>query len=104
MAIEIKYNNEVIYTITDTQLKIIKSYINEDYLDATIINRLTGQLDFRYSELATLFMNEWVARLQADPTVESVPVNTTAFVDMVIARPDYKTKKQQDTPVEEPAE
>ena len=45
---------------------------------------------------AELFRNEWIKKMQEDATVESIPVGNQAFVDMVIARDDYKTKKELD--------
>ena len=42
------------------------------------------------------FEKEWIPKLQADPTVESIPSRIDAFVKTVTSRVDYKNRKQRD--------
>ena len=96
MAIEIKVNDTVVYTLNDLQLTILKTYVNEDRLSATINNWAMCSVRDQYNAIAAQFKNEWINRLQADSTVTSVPMAAQDFVDFVIARSDYKTQKQKD--------
>lgn len=42
------------------------------------------------------FIREWQQKLMADPNVESVPAHEEEFINMVIARPDYKNRVERD--------
>lgn len=96
MAIEVKVNDTVVYTLSDLQLTIIKTYINEDRINATINNWAKCGVMDQYNAIAAQFKNEWINRLQEDPTVTSVPMAAQDFVDFVMSRPEYKTQKQKD--------
>ena len=96
MAIEIKVNDTVVYTLSDLQLTILKSYVNEDHLGTTINNWAMCGVRDQYNAIAAQFKNEWINRLQEDPTVTSVPMAAQEFVDFVMAHPEYKTQKQKD--------
>lgn len=96
MPLEIKIGNTIAYTISDMQLKILKTYINEDNLEQTLSDLVSPFINDNCSWYLGKFRQEWIAKLQADETVENVPVGSEAFVDFVLARDDYKTKKEQD--------
>jgi hypothetical protein len=96
MEIEIKVNNTVIATLTELQWTVLCSQINEDRLQQTIIDWIVLLLVGKYGDNSDAFKNEWLAVLQNDPTVTSVPTNTQAFVTYITSRPDYKTKKQKE--------
>ena len=96
MSVNIKVDDEVVYTLSDLQLTILKSYVNEDRLQATINAWAMSAVRDQYNAIAARFKEEWINKLQADPTVESVPMAAQDFVDYVMARADYKTQKQKD--------
>jgi hypothetical protein len=96
MSIDIKVGETVVYNISDLELTLLKSYINEDTLQQTIDNWVMCLVRDNCNSCATRFKEEWIYKLQQDPTIEFVPLANQAFVDLVVARPDYKTKKQQD--------
>jgi hypothetical protein len=96
MAIDIKVGETVVYNISDLELQLLKSYINEDTLVGNINDWVMCLVRDKCNAYAAQFKEEWIYRLQQDPAVTSVPLANQDFVDMVIARPDYKTKKQQD--------
>ena len=98
MSLEVKIGETVSYTISDTQLKVLKTYINEDNLEQTFSDLITVFVRDNCNWYSNKFRDEWIAILQQDPEVTTIPVSGDAFVDMVITRPDYKTKKQQETP------
>ena len=100
MSIQIKVNDVVVHTIDDAHINILKSYINEDYLLEHINYCVDGMVQCKCDEMGAKFRDEWIAILQTDPSVTTVPISTDDFVAMVIARPDYKTQKQKETPVE----
>jgi len=96
MSIDIKVGETVVYNISDLELILLKSYINEDYLSQTINDWVMCLVRDKCNANAAQFKTEWITRLQADPEVTSVPVANQSFVEMVIARSDYKTEKQKE--------
>lgn len=100
MSVAIKVDDTTVYTIDDTHIKILKSYINEDVLTQHIQTCIMCMVRDTCAQYTNRFKDEWIIKLQADEAVTTAPVATEDFVDMIIARPDYKTKKQQDeTPI-----
>lgn len=100
MSVAIKVDDTTVYTIDDTHIKILKSYINEDVLTQHIQDCIMCMVRDTCAQYTNRFKDEWIIKLQADESVTTAPVATEDFVDMIIARPDYKTKKQQDeTPI-----
>lgn len=97
MAIEIKVDDVVVATISDTQIKILKSYINEDVLSAHIEGCISNMVSNKCADYAKMFQDEWIIKLQADPLVTSIPVASEDFVNLILARSDYKTQKQKET-------
>ena len=96
MSIDIKVGDTVVYNISDLELTLLKSYINEDNLQSTIENMVMCLVMDTCNHHAYRFKNEWINKLQQDETLSSVPLSNQAFVDMVIARDDYKTQKVKD--------
>lgn len=96
MSIDIKVGETVVYNISDLELTLLKSYINEDHLQQRINDWVMCSVRDNCNSCANRFKDEWITRLQSDPTVTSVPMPGQAFVDFVTARPDYKTQKQKD--------
>ena len=96
MSIDIKVGETVVYNVSDLELTVLKAYINEDELEQTINDWVMCVVRDHCNMHASRFKDEWIYKLQSDPTVSSVPPGNQEFVDLVIARSDYKTKKQQD--------
>jgi len=42
------------------------------------------------------FLREWQPRLMTDPAVDTIPADETAFIAMVIARPDYESRLERE--------
>ena len=96
MSIDIKVGDTVVYNISDLELVLLKTYYNEDYLSQMINDWVMCLVRDKCNACADQFKAEWIKKLQSDPLITSVPVANQAFVDLVITRSDYKTKKQQD--------
>lgn len=46
-------------------------------------------------------VREWQPKLFADPAVESIPAKEDKFLELVVARPDYKNRAARETVEEE---
>ena len=38
------------------------------------------------------FMREWQPKIMADPSIKTMPAEEQLFINMVLARPDYKNR------------
>lgn len=75
---------------------VIKNEINEDEFDADMQRRLQWVLNHKFEQCYERMKNEWVQKLMDDPEVVNIPADPEQFVALVMARPDYKSRKQRD--------
>lgn len=94
MAIEIKANDEVVLTLTDTEVSLIETY---NYC----CNRWIGIGDNYKKSIAKyikMFKEEWIPKL-IENGVTMVPITDEGFVQLVLSQTDeslphvYKSKK-----------
>ena len=78
-------------SISDTDEKIMKN----DLLDVNqwVQDAVTGKQNNCWKR----FQQEWTTKLMNDETfTDSIPSNQEAFVNLVTARADYKTRQERD--------
>ena len=90
-------NHTYTVTLTDDQQKILANdlYTDTDMagLDAWIAGAVTGKINNCWKRM----QQEWTAKLMNDDSfTDSIPSNQADFIALVIARSDYKTRKQRD--------
>ena len=78
-------------TIDDTNEKILKN----DLLD---INQwVQDAVSGKQNNCWKRFQTEWTTKLMNDESfTDAIPSNKTDFVNLVLSRPDYKTREQRD--------
>lgn len=81
---------EIQVIISDVNVSILEN----DLLDINqwVQNAVVGKINNCKKRL----LAEWQPKLFADPTVENIPANEDAFINMVVARDDYKTAVQRE--------
>ena len=84
-------------SLTDLQQTILKNDLYSDTdnagLDAWIQDAVDGKLNNCWKR----FQQEWTTKLMNDSNfTDSIPSNQADFVALVIARDDYKTRKERD--------
>ena len=78
-------------SISDTDEKIMKNDLLD--LDQWVQDAVTGKLNNCWKR----FRQEWTQRLMDDETfTDSIPSNKEAFVNLVLARDDYKDRTTRD--------
>ena len=83
-------NHTYTVTLTDDQQKILA---NDLYTDAWIAAAVTGKIN----KCWTRMQQEWTTKLMEDDSfTDSIPSNQSDFIKLVVARSDYKTRKQRD--------
>ena len=91
-------NHEKKITLTDLQQKILSNDLYNDVsdnagVDAWIDAAMTGKLNNCWKRMRT----EWTTKLMDDESfTDAIPSNQADFVALVIARDDYKTRKERD--------
>jgi len=86
---KISVDNKELFTLSETQKKVICNDINMDILDADLKRRLQYILMHKYEQCFKRLKNEWDQKLAANG-VESVPTDPDAYAEMVFAQPNYK--------------
>ena len=77
-------------SISDTDEKIMKNDLLD--LDQWVQEAVTGKINNAWKR----FQSEWTTKLMNDETfTDSIPSNQTDFVNLVIARADYKTRLER---------
>ena len=83
--------------ITDTQQTILSNDLYNDTdnagIDKWIDEALTGKINSCWKRMH----REWTTKLTEDESfTDPIPSNQSDFVDLVVARPDYKNRKARD--------
>ena len=78
-------------SISDTDEKVMKNDLLD--LDQWVQDAVTGKINNCWKR----FQQEWTQRLMDDETfTDSIPSNKEAFVNLVLARDDYKDRTTRD--------
>jgi len=90
-------NHTYTVTLTDDQQKILANDLYTDTdnsgLDAWIAGAVTGKINNCWKRM----QREWTTKLMEDESfTDSIPSNQSDFIKLVVARSDYKTRKQRD--------
>ena len=90
-------NHSKTITLTDLQQTILSDSINNDTDNSGIDAWLQAALDGKVNNCWKRFRTEWTQKLMDDDSfTDSIPSTQQAFVDLIVARSDYKTRKQRD--------
>ena len=81
---------DITITISDTDKKVL----DNDLMD--IQEWVQGAVDGKINNCKKMLMAEWQPKLFADPDVESIPADETAFINLVVARDDYENRVQRE--------
>ena len=78
-------------SINDTDEKVMKNDLLD--LDQWVQDAVTGKINNCWKR----FQQEWTTKLMNDETfTDSIPSNKEAFVNLVTARADYKTRQEKE--------
>jgi hypothetical protein len=91
-------NHDKTITLTDLQQKILSNDLYNDTsdnagVDAWIDGAINGKLNNCWKRM----QQEWTTKLMNDDSfTDAIPSNQADLVALVIARDDYKTRKERD--------
>lgn len=93
---KISVNDTELFTLTETQKKVIKNDISEDIFDNDMKRRLNWVLMHKYEQCFKRLKQEWDPKLKANG-VTSIPLDEDAYAQLVFAQPNYKSRTQRDS-------
>ena len=84
-------------SLTDLQQTILKNDLYSDTDNAGLDAWIQSAVDGKLNNCWKRFQQEWTTKLMNDSNfTDDIPSNQAAFVALVIARDDYKTRKERD--------
>jgi hypothetical protein len=92
---KISVNDQELFTLTETQKKVIQNDIQSEIFDDDMKRRLQYILNHKYEECFKRLKNEWEPKL-ASSGVKYIPTDRDEFSDMVFAHPEYRNRSQRD--------
>ena len=93
---KISVNDLEVFTLTETQKKVIQNDIPSEIFEEDMKRRLKWiLLDEKYKRSMARLRDEWEPIFKAEGA-ESIPTNDDVFANMVFAHPNYKNRSQRD--------
>ena len=84
-------------SLTDLQQKILSNDLYNDTDNAGLDLWIQNAIDGKINNCWKRFRTEWTTRLMDDSSfTDAIPSNQTDFVNLVLARSDYKNRKARD--------
>lgn len=91
---KISVDNQDLFTLSETQKKVICNDIHADEFEADMRRRLQYILTHKYERCFERLKAEWMPKMQS--RVASVPTDPDALAEMIFAQPDYKCRKMRE--------
>ena len=93
---KIKVDGVDVFQLEAWEKTVIQNDIPTEEFEADMKRRLEYILKHKAEQCFVRFEKEWLEKLRADPSVQSIPTDKVAFVALVTARPDYKDRSKRD--------
>lgn len=92
---EVQIDSELFFEITESQKDILRNDLESETLDDDLKRRIKWVIDHKVDQCYERLKNEWIPILEADPEVETIPLDRDQFVSLVLARPEYLNKSER---------
>ena len=84
-------------SLTDLQQNILKNDLYSDTDNAGLDDWIQAAVDGKINNCWKRMQSEWTTKLMNDDSfTDAIPSNQADFVALVIARSDYKNRKERD--------
>ena len=93
---KIKVDEVEIMNLPKWKQDVIKNDLLAETFDEDMKRRLCYVWEHKFEQCYKRMQDEWLPKLQDDPAVQSIPADKEAFVQMVMARPDYKNRSARE--------
>ncbi len=98
---KISVNDVELFTLNETQKKVIQNDIDSQIFDVDMKRRIQYALMHKYERCFMRLKEEWDIKLR-DAGVDMVPTNPDAYAQLVFSQPSYRNRTlrmQQDEKV-----
>lgn len=92
---KISVNDKELFTLSETQKKVIKNDIHDEIFDEDMKRRLQWVLTHKYENCFKRLKEAWEPVLAT--RYQSVPTNADAFAELVFSQPDYENRSLRET-------
>lgn len=92
---KISVDDKELFSLTETQKKVIMNDINSDIFDSDMKRRLQYILMHKYEECYKRLKVEWEPKLK-DAGVDAIPLNEEKFAELVFSQQQYMNRKMRD--------
>lgn len=91
---KISVDGEDLYTLSETQKKVIQNDIHSDEFVNDMKRRLHWVLNHKYERCFERMKQEWMPKLSQ--RMGSVPTNEAQLAELIMSQPDYKGRKARE--------
>ena len=92
---KISVNDQELFTLTDTQKKVLAHDIPLDNLESDLKRRINWVLMHKYENVYRALKEEWDPLLKANGVV-SIPLDEDQYAELVFSQPNYKDRVARD--------
>lgn len=93
---KISVNDTELFTLSDTQKKVICNDLNRDSLEVDLGKRLEWVLMHKYEQCFERLKKEWDQKLIQNG-VDMMPTDPDKYAELVFSQPNYRDRKARDT-------
>ncbi len=91
---KISVNDELLFTLTETQKKVIQNDIPIEIFDEDMKRRIQYILTHKYEMCFDRLKKEWEPKLAS--RLSSIPTDPDALANLIFSQPDYKSRSEKD--------
>lgn len=92
---KISVNDQELFTLSDTQQKVIKNDILADTFEEDMKRRIQWVIMHKYEECFKKLKEEWDFKI-AQNGVKMLPTDKEEYAELVFAQPNYKCRKARE--------
>jgi hypothetical protein len=100
---KISVNDQELFTLNDTQIKVLQNEIDCNELESDLKRRLEWVIMHKYEYGIKNLKNEWMPKLKENG-VTMIPTDDIAFAELVFSQPNYKDRMLRDCEAKAAAE
>jgi hypothetical protein len=92
---KISVNDKELFTLTETQKKVIKNDIHDEIFDEDMKRRLHYILTHKYERCLERLKKEWEPKLK-ERGIDMIPTNEERFAELVFSQEDYQNRSKRE--------
>jgi len=91
---KISVDDKELYTLRETQKKVIMNQIPEELFEQDMCRRIHWVLTHKYEQCYKELKEQWEPKLAQKEAM--LPTDPDKFAELVFAQPEYKNRSQRD--------